>query len=58
MSAPAILHSSKSRANVRVLSCRDARFEPCAGYPAHRQTRLPEDTVVDRRERMLDPAPP
>ena len=58
VSDSAILHSSKSRANVRVVSCRDAGFEPCAGYPAHRQTRLPEDTVLDRRKRMLDRAPP
>jgi hypothetical protein len=32
------------------------RFDLCAGQPAHKQTRVPENTVLDHRERMLDRA--
>jgi hypothetical protein len=53
-----ILHSSKSRANVRVVSCRDAGFDPCAGYPAHRQTRLSKTPYLIVAKGMLDRAPP
>ena len=35
---------------------READFDPCTGQPAHQQTRMPEDTVLDRREGMLDSA--
>jgi hypothetical protein len=33
---------------------READFDPCTGQPAHQQTRMSEDTVLDRREGMLD----
>ncbi len=35
---------------------READFDPCTGQPAHQQTRMSEDTVLDRREGMLDSA--
>jgi hypothetical protein len=35
---------------------READFDPCTGQPPHEQTRMPEDTVLDRREGMLDRA--
>ena len=35
---------------------REAHFDPCTGQTAHQQPRMPEDTVLDRREGMLDSA--
>lgn len=33
---------------------RESDFDPCAGQPANQQTRMSEDTVLDRREGTLD----
>jgi len=33
---------------------READFDLCTGQSAHQQTRMSEDTVLDRRERMLN----
>ena len=33
---------------------READFDLCTGQSAHQQTRMSEDTVLDRREGVLD----
>jgi hypothetical protein len=34
----------------------EADFDSCTGQPAHQQTRMPKDAVLDRRDGMLDRA--
>ena len=48
-----ILHDKLSLGDMS-LGRREADFDPCTGQPAHQQTRMSEDTVLDRRKGMLD----
>ena len=36
---------------------RETDFDPCTGQPAHQQTWMSKDTVLDIREEMLDGGP-